>query len=153
MKPILFLDVDGVLVGLQALNTLRGRELRLPYLQLKPLMGSFFQEARAHFDIVWATAWGEEANGLLPALWGFPVPLPQFSLPAIPVGGDKLDEILAYTKGRKDWLWIDDSVWPDQVRRLQEAGCTGNFIHVSSAVEAEILLDMTLQWLDERRPT
>ncbi|HYP47019.1 MAG TPA: HAD domain-containing protein [Thermoleophilaceae bacterium] len=117
-KPILFLDVDGVI-------SLFGFAPSIPALPgpihwidgvahcIPGDVGERVTRLADHFDIVWATGWEQRANEHLPFLLG----LPFGDLPCLTFGGRavfgsahwKLDAIQEYA-GDRPAAWLDDSV-------------------------------------------
>ncbi|MFI7706643.1 HAD domain-containing protein [Nonomuraea sp. NPDC049480] len=128
MKPLLLLDVDGVLnpmgrptpdyrryrctiageVYTVHLNPRHGRRL----LELAEATGA---------ELVWATTWEHHANDWIAPRIGLP------SLPVIPVSTDVLSErgemfktphVAAYA-GRRPFVWFDDQVWAEDEEYLR----------------------------------
>ena len=117
-KPILFLDVDGVI-------SLFGFSPTIPALPgpihwvdgvahcIPDDVGERVTRLSEHFDLVWATGWEQRANEHLPFLLG----LPFGDLPCLTFGGRavfgsahwKLDAIQEYA-GERPAAWLDDSV-------------------------------------------
>jgi hypothetical protein len=115
VKPVLFVDVDGVisLYGFEA-----GSELPGPFHWvdgiahcIPPDAGPRLTRLADRFDLVWATGWEEKANEYLPSILGLSFgPLPFLSFDGRAVFGSshwKLDAIGAYAGGRP-LAWIDD---------------------------------------------
>lgn len=115
MRPILFLDIDGVL------NTWSAPEIEVSEdhpiaLGRVPGAPEFFQFALQHFDVRWLTAWA--VNGyFLPRqietlAWLLCCP-PDVILqtPAVSWREAKTDGIAAVIANQDiDWLWIDDEI-------------------------------------------
>jgi len=114
-KPILFLDVDGVisLFGFPSGGPIPG-----DFHWVDGIAHCIGHEAGARvrvltedFDVVWATGWEEKANEYLPFL----LDLPKDEYPVLSFGGRavfgsahwKLDAIERYAAGRPA-AWIDD---------------------------------------------
>ncbi|WP_431930884.1 HAD domain-containing protein [Nonomuraea jabiensis] len=144
MKPLLLLDVDGVLnpMGRPApdfrryrctigdevytvhLNPRHGRRL----LDLALTTGS---------ELVWATTWGQHANEWIAPRIGLP------SLPVIPVnpdGGSEHGELfktphVARYVGRRPFVWFDDQVWweDEQYLRVHQGLTDFLLVHVDPA--------------------
>ncbi len=105
-RPLLFLDVDGVIgrFGLEAED--RGRTLeRTGYLPLNvdERITAWLSSLDDVFEVVWATSWFEDANGILEAL-GLNLRWPVLTWTDL-----KLPEILARASERR-FAWIDDDV-------------------------------------------
>jgi hypothetical protein len=116
-RPLLFLDVDGVIS-------------LFDFPDAQPAPGRFhlvdgiphcigadcaprLERLLDHFDAVWATGWEEKANEYLPRLLG----LPQLDLPVLTFGGSavfgsahwKVDAIHEYA-GERPAAWVDDNI-------------------------------------------
>jgi hypothetical protein len=118
-RPLLFLDVDGVIgrFGVQAEG--RGRRIeRTGYLPLDvdERIAGWLRSLDEAFEVVWATSWFEDANGILPAL-GL-----ELSWPVLAWTERKLPEILELA-GERPFAWVDDDVQRelDQLRDRGEA--------------------------------
>jgi hypothetical protein len=116
-RPILFLDVDGVLsiFGFDA-----GARLPAPFSWIDgiahcipPQSGPLLEELHPRFEIVWATGWEEKANEYLPHILG----LSFRELPSLTFDGQaefgsshwKLGPIEEYA-GDRPVAWIDDNL-------------------------------------------
>ena len=113
-KPLLFVDVDGVLslfgfAELPAhLHWIDGVAHCIP-----PESGPRLERLAERYELVWATGWEEKANEYLPHLLN----LPFRDLPTLTFGGRavfgtahwKLAAIDEYASGRP-LAWIDDSL-------------------------------------------
>lgn len=129
MKPLLFVDVDGVisLYGFEA-----GTDLPGPFHWVDGVAhciprdsGPRLTTLADSFDLVWATGWEEKANEYLPTILDLPfASLPFLSFDGRAVFGSahwKLDAIEAYAANRPA-AWIDDHLdeacvaWADQRR-------------------------------------
>jgi hypothetical protein len=113
-RPLLFVDVDGVLslFGWDELPGPMHLVDGVPHC-LPETGGERLSRLAESFDLVWATGWEEKANEYLPHLLG----LPFRELPYLTFGGRavfgtahwKIDAIDRYAAGRP-LAWIDDSV-------------------------------------------
>jgi hypothetical protein len=117
-KPVLFVDVDGVLSlfgfdpGVSELpgpfHWIDGIAHCIP-----PTGGPRLTRLGERYELVWATGWEEKANEYLPHILG----LQQRELPCLTFGGQavfgsahwKLEAIEAYAQGRPA-AWIDDNL-------------------------------------------
>lgn len=115
-RPLLFLDVDGVLnpfgaacpAGYAEHDLFPGQEP----VRVNPEHGTWITELRAAFDVVWATFWNEAANRLLAPLLRID-PLPVLVITSAPCAPDtKVPPIASYA-GRRPAIWIDDAHPPD----------------------------------------
>jgi len=112
--PLLLLDVDGVLnpyaarrcpPGYTEHDLFPGEEA----VRVCTAHGRWLTELAARFQLVWATAWGAEANRLLAPLLGIPE-LPVIGFPPVPFHPrDKLPAVARYARGRP-LAWVDDQL-------------------------------------------
>jgi hypothetical protein len=117
-RPLFLLDVDGVLNPFAATACPPGYTEHDLFAGEEPVRlclahGSWLRELAAQFELVWATAWGAEANRLLTPLLGLPeLPFIAFSL-SIPFNPrEKLPAIITYA-GHRPVVWIDDALHAD----------------------------------------
>jgi hypothetical protein len=116
-RPLLFLDVDGVIgrFGVQAEG--RGRRIEqtgyLP-LDVDERIAGWLRALDDAFEIVWATSWFEDANGILPAL-GLELRWPVLTWTQL-----KLPRILDWA-GERPFAWVDDDV-ELELRELRDRG-------------------------------
>jgi hypothetical protein len=115
MKPILAVDVDGVisLFGAEEKPDRAHTKLELvdgvPHLISLPT-GDRLRRLGEHFELVWASGWEDKANFYLPNLLGLPE-LPHVSFDdAVAAGAAhwKLGPLEEYAAGRA-LAWIDDN--------------------------------------------
>ncbi|MGW4379510.1 HAD domain-containing protein [Kitasatospora sp. NPDC004531] len=129
-KPLLYVDVDGVLNPVFPhpdedfdSHTLLGYSVLL-----SPRHGEWLRELADHYDLVWATTWEFEANRYIAPLLGLPeLPVVKFS-GYVPQPGDprvplmelfsafKWAPLLRYAEGRP-FAWVDDLIPSRLVRR------------------------------------
>lgn len=113
-KPILFVDVDGVisLWGFDQNDRPAGAFTTVDGILhfLSATAGEHLLALGAHFDLVWCTGWRDRANDYLPHALGLPGPLPwlEFVSPAERTAHWKLDAVDAYA-GSRAAAWIDDA--------------------------------------------
>ena len=106
-RPILFLDVDGVLAvyGLKA----EGEPLLVDRANVDfPVTVAYglaprVQRLSEAFEVVWSTAWFGAAHGAFRRHLG----LPSESWPYLPWNQHKLTEIVKRA-GERSWAWVDD---------------------------------------------
>jgi len=111
-RPLLFLDVDGVisLFGLTEAPTetlVVNEQLHF----IPPAMASRVRRLAEGFDLVWATGWEKRANEHLLPVLGLSGPLPYLTFGGLAVFGSadwKLDAIAATAEGRAA-AWVDDN--------------------------------------------
>ncbi|HEX2160785.1 MAG TPA: HAD domain-containing protein [Thermoleophilaceae bacterium] len=117
MKPVLFVDVDGVLslFGFDPGSGLPGPFHWIDGIAhcIPPDSGPRLARLADRFELVWATGWEEKANEYLPRILG----LPFHELPCLTFDGRarfgsshwKVEAIDEYARGRPA-AWIDDNV-------------------------------------------
>jgi len=114
VKPLLFVDVDGVL-SLFGFAELPGPLSWVDGVAhyIPPDSGPRLERLAERYDLVWATGWEEKANEYLPHLLRLPFrELPTLSFDGRAVFGTahwKLGAIDEYAAGRP-LAWIDDSM-------------------------------------------
>jgi hypothetical protein len=136
-KPLLFLDVDGVisLFGFREGYGLAAGDAPFegcPPGRLHSISGVMHYISSAcavhlerlaeSFELIWATGWEETANDYLPHLLGLPGHLPYLSFDGRVRSGAahwKIDAISTYARDRP-LAWIDDNV--DESCRVWAAG-------------------------------
>ena len=117
-KPILFVDVDGV-ISLFGFSP-SAHELPGPFHWIDGVahcipdgVGARLVRLSERFELVWATGWEEKANEYLPFILQLPVPeLPVLLFQGRAVFGTahwKLEAIDEYA-GHRPAAWIDDSL-------------------------------------------
>jgi hypothetical protein len=116
-KPVLFVDVDGVITLFGYPESL-GAPGPTHWIDGAPHCiregcGERLARLAEHFDLVWATGWEERANRFLPEVLDLHVPeLPTLSFGGRAVFGSadwKLEEIERHAHGRAA-AWIDDNI-------------------------------------------
>jgi hypothetical protein len=126
-KPLLFIDVDGVIslfgfpqgYGLAAGNapfdlrpegSLHNVNGVLHY--ISAASGPFLRRLADEFELVWATGWEETANDYLPLLLELPRHLPVLTFDGRVAAGAahwKTDAMSEYA-GSRPFAWIDDRI-------------------------------------------
>jgi hypothetical protein len=115
-KPLLLLDVDGVLHPYPDTPDGYDEHAFFPEddetVRLARVHGDWLRDLCRSFDVTWASGWGEEANRLLAPFVGLTA-LPQVPLPPIPFEPSaKVPAIAAYAAGRPA-AWVDDLLGPE----------------------------------------
>jgi hypothetical protein len=127
-KPLLFLDVDGVisLFGFrEGYGLAAGNE---PFANCPPgrlhsingvmhyisgACGGYLRELGARYELVWATGWEETANDYLPHLLELPGHLPYLTFDGRVAAGSahwKIDAIAEHAGDHRPFAWIDDNI-------------------------------------------
>ena len=159
-KPILFLDVDGVisLFGFPDTGEPPGSFHMVDGIPhcLGHGCGDRLARLGERFELVWATGWEEKANEHLPHL----LRLKLAELPTLTFGGRarfgsahwKLDAIAAYA-GDRPAAWIDDFIDGECEAWARERAAPTLLIRTDSAVGlCDAHVDRLLGWADEVAP-
>lgn len=144
MKPLLLLDVDGVLNPCDAKPTRRpegytthrlapkGCDPRKPYrVWLHPGHGAMLLEfvERVGVELAWATTWEHDANTMIGPVIGLPeLPVIEWGFTAIMW---KFNGVLEYAQGRP-LAWLDDDFGTYGTERAwfeRERGITPTLLH------------------------
>jgi hypothetical protein len=116
VKPILLLDVDGVLnpfpdtpEGYSEYNFFAEDDEPI---RLNSRHAEWLQELAEIFDIAWVSAWGKAANELICPIFGLPS-FPVVVLPPPPFEPhEKVPAVAAFTEQRPA-AWLEDDVTPE----------------------------------------
>jgi HAD domain in Swiss Army Knife RNA repair proteins len=114
-KPLLFLDIDGVisLFGWGSAERPDGSFHAIDGIPhyLSAGAAEHLHELAGHFEPVWCSGWEEKANEHLPHLLGLPGPYPFLSFDSVGPGGAhwKLAAIERHA-GERPLAWVDDSL-------------------------------------------
>ncbi|MEU8261747.1 HAD domain-containing protein [Micromonospora sp. NPDC048999] len=115
--PLLLLDVDGLLnpfaadqcpSGYEEFDFFPGEEP----VRLCRAHADWLQELGDWFEVVWATAWGAEANRLLAPVLQLPR-LPVIAFPPVPFDPREKVPAIARYVGSRPAAWIDDGLTPE----------------------------------------
>ena len=115
-KPLLFVDIDGVLslFGFQSDRRPRGAWLNVEGIVhlISATASEHLHRLAAPFDLVWCSGWEEKANDHLLGALVLPAELPFLTFPGQETTAAtrhwKLDAIEAYA-GDRPLAWIDDA--------------------------------------------
>jgi HAD domain in Swiss Army Knife RNA repair proteins len=149
--PLFLLDVDGVLNPFAAPACPDGYSEHALFpgedpVRLCAAHGVWLRELATRFEIVWATAWGAEANRLLSPVLGLPS-LPVIGFPPIPFHpGEKLPPIIRYA-GNRPLAWIDDAIQPAAHAWAGQRGIPTLLIDIDPTVGlTRPVIDRAMQW-------
>ncbi|GAC1441676.1 MAG: hypothetical protein NVSMB51_21890 [Solirubrobacteraceae bacterium] len=119
MRPVLFIDIDGVisLFGFDPARRPAGEFHNIDGILhlLSASAAAHLLELAPHFEMVWCSGWEEKANEYLPHLLGLPGPYPHLSLERNPGRAHahwKLDAIEGHA-GDRALAWVDDALDED----------------------------------------
>ncbi|MEO3974893.1 HAD domain-containing protein [Streptomyces sp. CAU 1734] len=118
--PLLLLDVDGVLNPFAAAGCPDGyREHAFfpgeePAVRLCDAHGPWLAELGREFELVWATAWEDEANTFITPVLGLPV-LPVVRFPPVPFDPARKVPAVDAFAGDRPAAWVDDAHTPEGV--------------------------------------
>ncbi|MBA2460612.1 MAG: hypothetical protein H0V45_02395 [Actinobacteria bacterium] len=155
-RPILLLDVDGVLnpfpecpEGFDEHDFFPGDDEPV---RLARTHGAWLAELGEVFDIAWATGWGVDANRLLCPFFD----LPEYALvdlPPIPFEArEKVPAISAFVGSDRPAAWMDDMITPEAVRWAEERSAPTLLVQVGSATGlTRAQVDQALSWADGLR--
>jgi hypothetical protein len=160
VRPLLFVDVDGVI---SLFGFPPGPELPGSFHSIDGIMHCIGSQAGARlarlsnrYEMVWATGWEEKANEYLPHLLGIPLRLPVLSFEGRAVFGTahwKLAAIEAYAEGRPA-AWIDDSLDERCVAWAERRSAPTLLVVTNPAVGiTDEHVDELLSWADRVAPT
>jgi hypothetical protein len=112
-RPLLFLDVDGVLSPFPDCPEGYREYAFFPEneepVRLAEIHGTWLRELAAGFDLAWATGWGAEANRILCPHFGLRE-LPVVTLPPVPFEPRVKVPGVASFAGDRPAAWADDIV-------------------------------------------
>ncbi|MCK2214852.1 HAD domain-containing protein [Actinomadura sp. ATCC 31491] len=146
MKPLLLLDVDGVLnpigrpaPGYRQFRCLIDDETYVVHLDPRHGPRLLGLAAATGAELVWATTWEHHANDWIAPRIGLPsLPVIGVNAAAGPVSehGEmfKTPHVAAYA-GRRPFVWFDDQVWAEDEEYLRVHQGLGDFllVHVDPA--------------------
>jgi HAD domain in Swiss Army Knife RNA repair proteins len=157
MRPILFLDVDGVisLYGFRAKDKPPGRYHWIDGVAhcIGDQCGELITRLMERYEVVWATGWEEKANEYLPFLLGLPGgDLPVLTFDGRAVFGEahwKVDALDEYA-GDRPAAWIDDSLDARCHEWAKNRAAPTLLVQTDSAVGIQPRdVETLLEWADE----
>lgn len=153
MRPIIFLDVDGVLnpwISNRNAKIQGFKRFRIPVdgwtytVFLNPLHGEWIKSMNT--EIVWATTWEHEANiSIGPKIGLKNLPVVEFSKHL--TRGTKTPTIIEYADGRP-FVWLDDCITDEDLELLSHYNCLGYRIPHNIGLTKEDM-DIIRMWLNE----
>lgn len=113
MRPLLLLDVDGVLnpLGVQEAPGFMPYHVGGMRVLLSSDHGRWLSELGDWYDLTWATSWERDAD-LIAERIGLPTGLPAITFTDQSEWTVKLPDVVRYVEDRP-LAWVDDQVGPD----------------------------------------
>jgi hypothetical protein len=149
-RPLLFLDIDGVLNPFPECPDGFTEYDFFPEdhepVRLAAVHVDWLRELAAAFDVVWASGWGEDANRVLSPVFGLPE-LPLVDLPPIPFEPlEKVPGITALARDRPA-AWVDDNITPEAREWAEQRDAPTLLVDVESATGlTRPAVDELLDW-------
>ncbi|BAL88785.1 hypothetical protein AMIS_35650 [Actinoplanes missouriensis 431] len=112
-RPLLLLDLDGVLNPFAAVTCPDGHQERVLFegeepVRFCPAHAGWIRELAAAGELWWATGWGDHANELYLPLLGLE-PLPVVRFPPVPFAPELKVPAIDAVSGARPVAWIDDN--------------------------------------------
>lgn len=146
-KPVLFLDVDGVLIRYPSY---KGNEIlyaKHPRGIPAPGVRDFLSWAFEHFECRWLTAWAvsgtmiRETRESLSKVLDMEPSLFEIPNHSHPWGDNKTQAIDAteFQNGARLGFWLDDDIMKDEQAQLRKWGLPHIFVHTNSSKDPDAL--------------
>jgi len=161
VKPILALDVDGVisLFGFEGpLDQVPGRFHLIDGVAhcIPDETGPRILRLAEHYELCWATGWEERANDRLPLILGLPEELPVLTFGGKAEFGTahwKLDALARYS-GDRPLAWVDDSMDASCHAWAAERAAPTLLVPCDSDIGlTDSQVDAMIAWAGEQIPT
>jgi hypothetical protein len=134
-KPILYIDVDGVLFGIYSGG----------YMQLRPNVIGFLEWCTANFECCWLTCWGRDRlYSLFYRIYGLPT-FNKIRYINWIVNDSQLKVVSIDIQS--DFYWIEDGILEDEENILKENGKLDRYVFVNENGRDE--LEHTQEQLQE----
>jgi hypothetical protein len=154
MKPLLLIDVDGVLnpyaaescpEGYRDFDFFEGEEP----VRLADIHGKWLRDLATLFDLAWATDWGDEAHRLISPVLGLRK-YPVIVFPPTPFApAEKVPAVRDFA-GDRPVVWVDDVVTPEAERWAAERGTPTLLLRADPVVGlTEELVSRARAWAEE----
>lgn len=155
-RPLLLLDVDGVLNPFAADGCPPGYQ-EFPFFPdeepvwLCPGHADWLRELAGHFEIVWVTAWGQEANKHIAPVLGLPR-LPVIEFPPIPFHPREKVPAVASFVGEHPAAWIDDALTQEARDWAASRTSPTLLVDIDAAIGlTRAAVDTSLRWAQAHR--
>ena len=153
-RPVLLVDVDGVLNPFGFDGTPKGFDAHHFFpeddypVYLSEEHGRWLRELSDHFEMVWATGWGGDANRLLAPFFGLPA-WPTIPFPPIPFDPAEKVPAIDLFVGDRPCAWIEDNMTPEALDWAARRSSPALTIDVEPSVGlTREMVDQLLEWAD-----
>jgi hypothetical protein len=154
MRPVLLLDVDGVLYPFAAATMPAGFAAHKFFPDQDPTWlsaehGRWVAELATRYEVVWATGWAANANRHIAPALGLPQ-LPAIRLPETRFSAAAKVPAADAVVGDRPAAWIDDTVTPEAREWAARRAAPTLLVEADPAVGlTRQMVDRCLQWADE----